>query len=96
MYKPPIFYILNATSLVKLHGIESLRCDVLQLWPDIVIITESWLKSHHSDGLIAFDGYFSLRKYRVKKRGGDVLIYMKSNITANIFEPVNKDNIDCI
>ena len=95
-YKPPIVYILNAPSLVKPHGIESLRCDFLQLWPDIVIITESWLKLHHSDGLISIDGFSNFRKYRVKKRGGGVLIYMKSKITANVFEPVNKDNIDCI
>ena len=27
-YKPPIVYILNAPSLVKPHGLESLRCDV--------------------------------------------------------------------
>ena len=92
-YKPPIFYLLNATSLVKPHGIESLRCDVFQLRPDIVIITESWLKSHHSDGLIFIDGYSRFRKDRVRKKGGGVLIYMKSHITANVFEPVNKKNI---
>ena len=61
-YKPPIVYILNATSLVKAHRIESLRCDFFQLRPDIVIITESWLKSHHSDGLISIDAYSSFRK----------------------------------
>ena len=72
MYKPPKVYILNATGLVKPHGIESLRCDVFQLRPDIVIITESWLKSHHSDGLISIDGYSSFRRDRVKKRGGGV------------------------
>ena len=95
-YKPPVVYILNATSLVKPHGIESLRCDVFQLRSDIVIITESWLKSHHSDGLITIDGYSSFGKERVKKRGGGVLIYIKSNITADVFEPVNKDNIDAL
>ena len=56
----------------------------------------SWLKSHHSDGLISIDGYSSFRKDRVKKRGGGVLIYIKSNITADVFEPVNKDNIDAL
>ena len=95
-YKPPVVYILDATSLVKPHGIESLRCDVFQLRPDIVIITESWLKSHHSDGLITIDGYSSFGKERVKKRGGGILIYIKSNITADVFEPVNKDNIDAL
>ena len=87
-YKPPIVYILNATSLVKPHGIESLRYNGFQIGPDIVIITESWLKSYHSDGLISIDGYSSFRKDRVKKRGGGVLIYVKSNITANVFESI--------
>ena len=66
-YKPPIVYILNATSLVKPHGIENLRFDDFQLRPDIVIITESWLESHQSDGLITFDGSSSFKKDRVKK-----------------------------
>ena len=39
-YKPPIVYILNATSLVKPHGLESLRCDVFQPWPDMVSIEQ--------------------------------------------------------
>ena len=90
-YKPPIVYILNATSLVKAHRIESLRCDFFQLRPDIVIITKSWLTSHHSDGLISIDGYSSFREDRVKKRGGGVIIYIKSNIKASVFEPVNKN-----
>ena len=30
------------------------------------------------------------------RRGGGVLIYIKPNITANVFEPVNKDNIDAL
>ena len=95
-YKPPVVYILNATSLVKPHGTESLRCDVFRLRPDIVIITESWLKSHRSAGLISIGGYSSIRKDRVKKRGGGVLIYKKSNITANVFESITKDNIDAL
>ena len=32
----------------------------------------------------------------MKKRGGGVLIYIKSNITADVFEAVNKDNIDAL
>ena len=82
-YKPPIVYVFNATSLVKPLGIESLRSDVFPLRPDIVIITESWLKSHHSDGLISIDGYSNFGNDKVKKRGGGVLSYIKSNITAN-------------
>ena len=56
----------------------------------------SWLKSHHSDGLISIDGYSSFGKNRVRKRGGGVLINIKSNKTAYVFEAVNKDNIDAL
>ena len=52
--------------------------------------------SNHSDRLITMDDYSSYRKERVKKRGGGVLIYIKSNITANVFEHVNEDNIDAL
>ena len=75
-YKTLIVYILDATSFFKPHGIESLMCDVFQLWPDIVIITKSWLESNHSDRLITINAYFNFRKDRVKKRGGGVLIFI--------------------
>ena len=55
--------------------------------------SSSWLKSHPSDGLISIDGYSSFRKDRVKKRGGGVLIYIKFNITANVFEPITQTSI---
>ncbi|ESO12173.1 hypothetical protein HELRODRAFT_158636 [Helobdella robusta] len=62
---PPIIYILNVTSIVKPHAIENLRCDVYHLHPDIIIIiTESWLRPDHPDGLIAIDGYTPFRKDR--------------------------------
>ena len=95
-YKPPIVYVLNETSHVKPYGIESLSCDVFQLWPDINIITESWLKSHHSDRLISIDGYSNFRKDRVKKGDGGVLIYTKSKITAYVFEHLTKNNINAL
>ena len=51
---------------LALSNLMPLR-DVFQLRPDIVIITELWLKSHHSDGLISIDGYSSLWKDMVRK-----------------------------
>ena len=35
-------------------------------------------------------------KDRVKKRMGGVLIYIKSNITADVVEPLNKENMDAL
>ncbi|ESN94306.1 hypothetical protein HELRODRAFT_164123 [Helobdella robusta] len=43
----PTIYILNVTSIVKRHAIKHLRCDVYHLHPDIIVITESWLRPDH-------------------------------------------------
>ncbi|ESO04261.1 hypothetical protein HELRODRAFT_172618 [Helobdella robusta] len=82
---PPTIYILNVFSIVKPHAIEHLRCDVYHLHPDIIIITESWLKPDHPDGLIGIDGYTPFRKDRPgRRRGGGVVIYLKSSISSQI------------
>ena len=51
---------------------------------DIVFITETWLKPHFADALICPAGYTILRKDRLDKRGGGVLVLFKSHI--NIVE----------
>ncbi|ESO11829.1 hypothetical protein HELRODRAFT_166883 [Helobdella robusta] len=61
-HHPPTIYILNVTCIVKPHAIEHLHPDI------IIIITESWLRPDHPDGLIAIDGYTPFRKDRPGSR----------------------------
>ncbi|ESO11726.1 hypothetical protein HELRODRAFT_166746 [Helobdella robusta] len=84
-HHPPTIYILNVISIVKPHAIEHLRCGVYHLHHDIIIISKSWLRPDHPDGLIAIDGYTSSRKDRTGRQcGGGVVIYLKSSISSQI------------
>ncbi|ESN93945.1 hypothetical protein HELRODRAFT_180354 [Helobdella robusta] len=78
-HHPLSIYILNVTSIVKLHAIEHLKCDVYHLHPDIIIIiTKSWLRPDHPDGLIAINGYTPFRK------AGGIVTYLKTSISSQI------------
>ncbi|ESO05375.1 hypothetical protein HELRODRAFT_171767 [Helobdella robusta] len=58
-----------------------LHCAIYML----ITITESWLRPDHPDGLIAIDGYTPFRKDRPgRRRGGGVVIYLKSSISSQI------------
>ncbi|ESN99331.1 hypothetical protein HELRODRAFT_162854 [Helobdella robusta] len=62
----PTIYILNVTSIFKPHAIEHLRCDVYPLHPDIIIITESWLRPDHSDGFPTFYALKTIRSHGLR------------------------------
>ena len=52
---------------------------------DIIAVTESWLKPHHSNKSVALNGYKCFRNDRVT-RGGGIVIYVRETITANVIK----------
>ena len=54
---------------------------------DIVLVSESWFKSHHSDEAVGIDGYQLYRRDRKKRKGGGVAIYIRDTVTSEKFEP---------
>ena len=63
-------------------------------------LTSSSSPSHGSNHITRIDSFLLtviLASGKIGLRRGDgVLIYIKSNITAYVFEAVNKDNIDAL
>ena len=68
-----------------------LRCDVEGLGQhnfvqasnyDIIFITESWLKPKILDALICPPGFVVMRKDRLDKRGGGILVLIKDHINV--------------
>ena len=63
-------------------------------------LTSSSSPSHGSNHVTLIDSFLwtvILAPGKIGLRRGDgVLIYIKSNITADVFEPVNKDNINAL
>lgn len=74
---------INIQSLPQ--HIDELRCDLQTKVPDIVLLSETWLKSWHSDGLVSVEGYRLLRNDRCDvKRAGGVGIFLKKTLKYKI------------
>jgi hypothetical protein len=78
----PSFFVLNPTSLTKNNKFQLLTADIGVCKPDIIVITESWLKKMHTDEMFSIDNYTILRRDRTKRRGGGVCIYINSEFTS--------------
>ena len=55
---------------------DSLRYFIHELKPDVMVITETWLKMVDK---IEISGYNSIRKDRENKAGGGIIIFTKKN-----------------
>ena len=51
-----------------------------------IAITESWLKSYHSDAQLQVPGYSLTRSDRSKRTGGGVMLYSLSSLSVSISE----------
>jgi len=68
---------LNARSLM--NKIDEFHATVSTLQPDIIGVTESWVTENVLDSELELTGYILFRHDRpVKKRGGGVLLYIKT------------------
>lgn len=67
------------------HHIDELRIDLRRQVPDIILISETWLKSWHLDGMLCIEGYKLVRNDRSdEKRGGGVGLLIKEGLKFNI------------
>ena len=70
---------------------DSLRYFIHELKPDVMVITETWLKMVDQ---IEISGYNSIRKDRENKAGGGIIIFTKKNTVQEVIvkQPNEKDN----
>jgi len=78
----PSLYVLNAAALSKPGAVEHLAADLKNYSSDVDIVTETHFKSKHTDSV---DGYTLFRRDRVKRRGGGVAIYVKSELRPTVW-----------
>lgn len=92
------FYVINATSLAKSNALQLLSLDVKQYYSHVVIVTETWFTSKHEDSCVAIDNYNLYRRDRVKRKGGGVCAYIRSDIKCEFMNNNNNnshnDNIE--
>ncbi|RWS09400.1 hypothetical protein B4U79_18123 [Dinothrombium tinctorium] len=54
--------------------------------PDLLCLTETWLKPEYPDDLLSIDGYFMLRNDRKFKKGGGIAVYVKNEFNGIVNE----------
>lgn len=81
----PSLYLLNVAALTKPHAIEQLATDLHSYNADVAIITETHLKSKHTDSVVAVPGYTLLRRDRERRRGGGVALYVRSSLPSSVW-----------
>ena len=82
-YSPPSIFLLNARSV--LPKFDDLYITVLNLRPDIVMVSESWLCDDIQDDMLAIPCYRFFRADRPARRGGGVCVWVCDKYQANVF-----------
>lgn len=77
--------IIHFNSRSILNKIDEVELIVASKNPDIICVSETWLKPEYTNNAVSLIGYNLLRHDRSVNRGGGVCIYFK-NKTANIIE----------
>src|SRR5206468_9288283 len=85
----PSLYLINSTSLAKPHALQHLQADIILYQSQIVIVTETWFKKHHSAEQFNIDGFHSYRRDRRGRKGGGVAIYITTTVKSETFHPSN-------
>jgi len=81
----PSLYVLNASSLAKPHAVEQLAADIGRCNNDVAIISETNFKSRHLDSAVSVPGYTLLRRDRIGKRCGGVVLYIRESYNATMW-----------
>ena len=81
-----LFLYMNARSLM--NKLDEFVANVHAFNPDVVGVTESWANDDIDDIELSVDGYTMFRKDRpTNRRGGGVLLYVKSELNAREYQP---------
>ena len=76
----PSLFVSNVMSLAS--KVDELRHVVKYANLDLVCITESWLKSHIHDNVVAQESYNIIRRDRTELKHGGVCVYIKIKFTV--------------
>jgi len=79
--------LFNCRSLFP--KIDELRLLIDIESPSFIFCTETWLVASISDSLINIHNYSVIRKDRLSKKGGGVIVYHKNNINVKLLTLVN-------
>ena len=79
---------LNIRSLLQQHKLDHLKILVSQAEPDVLVLSETWLKKSDNDSSAAIQQYNLYRCDRAG-RGGGVAIYVKSCLSVSVLNAIS-------
>ena len=88
------FLVSNVMSLAP--KIDELRHVLQNANLDCVCITESWLRSHIHDNVVALKGFNIIRKDRVESEHGGVCVYVKDTIKFTILDDLHDPSFEIL
>ena len=71
----PVFLLSNVMSLVP--KIDEVRVVTINISPDFISITETWLQEHVHSNVVELNGYDLVRKDRQTGIHGGICMYLK-------------------
>ena len=78
----------NIRSLIQNEKLDHLKIFISQADPDIMVLTESWLKQKHSDSEVSLNDYNLFRIDRIASGGGGVAIYVKACLSVIVLKAI--------
>nr|VZH90178.1 unnamed protein product [Spirometra erinaceieuropaei] len=71
----------NAQSL--LSKLDELKLCLVELSPDVLAVTETWLSGNISDNEVALPGYQIYRRDREHRQGGGIVVYVNDGLAVS-------------
>ena len=90
----PSIILSNVMPLVP--KIDEVRSVATTANPDIICITESWLREHIQDNIVSSSNYTLVRRDRVERLHGSVCTYIRKIIQFKILEDLSSENLEVI
>nr|VZI31980.1 unnamed protein product [Spirometra erinaceieuropaei] len=71
----------NAQSLIS--KLDELKLCLVELSPDVLAVTETWLSGNISDNEVALPGYQIYRRDRGHRQGGGIVVYVNDGLAVS-------------
>ena len=84
-------YVVNAAALCKPHALQHLSADLNSHSIDVAIVSETHFKAKHADSVVSIPGYLLQRRDRVRRKGGGVALYVRSEHSLTAWTSSTED-----
>lgn len=83
---------LNTRSMCAGHKMDELRNIVINSGLHAVALSETWLKTFHTNMSMCIPGFKLLRNDRFRKRGGGVALYVREDLSTRVIARSKKES----